>query len=124
MVSEQSPAIEVGFINFSMDHFGVQKPELRKIAKTPTIPTLVFPAGSKHAIKTTDWLGANLKNIETMGERSAAGLEETNGILITQILENSLAHRGGLEEGDVIVKCENNKVNNVNELLSTVQGNN
>ena len=123
-VSANSPAIGVGFINFTMDQFGVQKPSLKQIAKTPEIPTLVFPAGSNQAIKTTEWLGAKLKNIETMGERSAAGLNETRGVLITSIEQNSLASRGGLQEGDVIINCEENKIKNITELLSTVQGSN
>ena len=123
-VSQNSPAIELGFVNFTMDQFGVQKPSLKKIARTPKIPALVFPADSKNAIKTTEWLGATLKNIETMGERSAAGLNETSGVLITEINPKSLAEAGGLQQGDVIVRCEDSQVKNITGLLSTVQGNN
>ena len=123
-VSINSPAIDLGFINFTMEQFGVQKPSLKELAKTPEIPKLIFPAGSNNSIKTTEWLGANLKNIETMGERSAAGLNETSGVLITSINKNGLASRSGLQEGDVITNCEENKINNITDLLSTVQGNN
>ena len=124
MVLENSTALDIGFINFTMDQFGVQKPALKKLAKTPEIPKLVFPSGSAHAIKTTEWLGANLKNIETIGERSAAGLNETSGVLITSINKRSLAERGGLHEGDVIIQCEEKKIKNITGLLSAVQGNN
>ena len=37
-VKAGSPALKLGFVNFPMDQFGVQKPELRAIARTPQIP--------------------------------------------------------------------------------------
>jgi len=124
MVFDNSPAMEIGFLNFTMDQFGVQLPELKKLAKTTEIPVLIFPSGSTNTIITKKWLGANLKNIETMEERSATGMNETSGIFITSIIENSLAENGGLHEGDVIIQCEDNKIDNISDLLSTTQGNN
>ena len=35
-----SPALAVGFRNFPMDQFGVQRPELRALARTPAIPAV------------------------------------------------------------------------------------
>jgi hypothetical protein len=37
-VKEDSPALKLGFKNFPMDQFGVQKPALKAIAKTPALP--------------------------------------------------------------------------------------
>ena len=37
-VKDDSPALKLGFVNFPMDQFGVQKPELKAIARTPEIP--------------------------------------------------------------------------------------
>jgi hypothetical protein len=37
-VADGAPALRLGFKNFSMDQFGVQKPDLRKIARTPVLP--------------------------------------------------------------------------------------
>ena len=42
-VREGSPALKLGFKNFGMDQFGVRKPQLRAIARTP-----VLPGGSKN----------------------------------------------------------------------------
>lgn len=123
-VAQRSQALALGFVNFSMNDFGVQKPALKKMAKTPVIPALIFPAGNESAIKTTEWLGAALKNIETMAERSASGLKETSGVLVTEIEGKSLAEIGGLQKGDVIVQCEENKIRNITDLLNSVQGNN
>jgi len=39
-VKDGSPALGLGFRNFPMDRFGVQKPALRAIARTPEIPKL------------------------------------------------------------------------------------
>ncbi len=44
-VKEGSPAFEIGFVNFPMDQFGVRKPELKAIARTPLLP-MVEIAGS------------------------------------------------------------------------------
>ncbi|MBN1443213.1 MAG: right-handed parallel beta-helix repeat-containing protein [Planctomycetes bacterium] len=45
-VRDGSPALAIGFQNFPMDRFGVRKPELRAIARTPEIPALRQPAGA------------------------------------------------------------------------------
>jgi hypothetical protein len=37
-VKEGSPALSLGFDNFSMDRFGVQKPTLKALARTPILP--------------------------------------------------------------------------------------
>lgn len=42
-VKKGSPALKLGFVNFSMDRFGVQKPELKAIARTPEMPNLAKP---------------------------------------------------------------------------------
>ena len=37
-VKEGSPALSLGFVNFSMDHFGVQRPALKARARVPILP--------------------------------------------------------------------------------------
>jgi len=37
-VKEGSPVLSLGFINFSMDRFGVQRPALKALASTPVLP--------------------------------------------------------------------------------------
>ncbi|MCX6225841.1 MAG: right-handed parallel beta-helix repeat-containing protein [Bacteroidia bacterium] len=41
-VKEGSPALNLGFINFPMDQFGVTKPSLKAIAKTPEMPVVAL----------------------------------------------------------------------------------
>jgi len=123
-VSKNSPALVLRFRNFPMDQFGVQKPELKKIAKTPDIPELIIQQEETGSGKTATWLGAEIKNIETMGERSTAGLKDATGVLIKILPPESTAARGGLMEGDVIIHCEDNEIVNIGDLMSCYQGNN
>ena len=37
-VKDGSPAQALGFVNFAMDQFGVQKADLKAIARTPALP--------------------------------------------------------------------------------------
>ena len=37
-VKEGSPALSLGFVNFQMDRFGVQRPALKALARTPVLP--------------------------------------------------------------------------------------
>jgi hypothetical protein len=37
-VKDGSPALALGFVNFPMDRFGVQKPALKALARTPVLP--------------------------------------------------------------------------------------
>jgi len=39
-VQQGSPALKLGFVNFPMNQFGVQKPALKAIARTPQFPSL------------------------------------------------------------------------------------
>ena len=59
-----------------------------------------------------------------MGERSAAGLKDDKGVLIKILTKGSVAEKGGLEEGDVIIFCEDNDIVNTSDLMNCFQGNN
>jgi hypothetical protein len=62
-VKDDSPALKIGFKNFPMDKFGVQKPDLKAIAKQPKIPNLKIQSEKEKEVKTKQWLGATIKNI-------------------------------------------------------------
>ncbi len=123
-VSESSPALKLGFKNFDMDQFGVQHPALKNIRQEPQIPSLFIEAFQKEKQKEIEWLGARIKNIESMAERSASGLSEESGVLILEITSGGLAEQAGLEKGDVILSCENTAVKTMQDLLQSHQGNN
>lgn len=114
-----SQALKTGFKDFDMN-FGVTSTVLRKLAQKPTINPLVTSVnqGTQNRI---EWLGAHFKNIETQGERSAAGLHDNNGALLTDLSAASLAAKSGLEKGDVVIKANDDSVNSVEELLKIYQ---
>ena len=106
-VADDSPALALGFKNFPMDQFGVTSPRLRKLARTPQLPV---PGDMKSHKSTKDgrpqaWLGAMVKNIIGMGDVSAAGLPDENGVLVTEVKPDSPAASAGLKKRDVILKC-------------------
>ncbi|MDC0935087.1 PDZ domain-containing protein [Pirellulales bacterium] len=109
-VEKGSPAIQQGFVNFEMDRFGVQKPTLKALAKTPPLPGSLKAAqiasggwGRDYRTpKTAHWLGAKLKGIENDGEMSAVGLGDKNGVLVIAVAERGESQKAGLKENDVI----------------------
>ncbi len=116
-----SPALEIGFKNFSMDAFGVVSAALKaKAAKVPTPGLKVIMELKKG--ETVEWLGANIKNIEGLGERSATGLFDENGVLVVRVADGTLAQKSGLQARDVIRTINTQPVNNVAEFLAAIQG--
>ena len=125
-VEEGSPALRLGFKNFPMDQFGVKKPSLKAIAKTPVIPALdtgnedgVSPAAPT-AARAIFWLGAKLHDLE--GEEfSAYGTrKEDGGIALVEVPKTSEAARCGFRENDLVQKLNDRQVTNTVELFKTL----
>ena len=114
-VQEDSPALLLGFKNFPMDGFGVVSQKLRKIAKTPEIPALITAIGSSSG-KTYKWFGATVKDVETEGEQSAAGLPALSGVILLDVPPDSKLAKSHFKTGDIILKCEQSEVKNFNQL--------
>ena len=119
-VKDGSPALQIGFQNFPMDKFGVISERLKKIAKQPVIP--VLSTNQKvNSGQTYQWYGATLKNVETQGEQSAAGLSEVSGVVLLEVPANSALAKLGLKVGDVILQCHETKIANFNQLLQAAK---
>lgn len=115
-VREGSPALKLGFENFPMDRFGVQRPRLRKIARTPELPSLSKPAGAdtaRAAERPTvhHWQGARVKDLS--GEEfSAFGVGKDSGGV------HVVAGRvGDIQAGDLIQSLNGQAVKSVAELI-------
>ena len=107
-VKDGSPALKLGFVNFPMDQFGVQKPELKAIARTPAIRNVSKPAATTRAqplaVPRVNFLWqATVRNISGLGDRSAYGLPEESGVLLLQVPVGSAAAKAGLQKDDVIL---------------------
>lgn len=114
-VKTGSPALAMGFKNFAMN-FGVTNPKLKQLSKSPKIMPLVTAVEANKSLQ-GEWLGATVKNIENLGERSAAGIHDDNGALVTSIKPGSVAEKNLFKKGDVIVNLDHTQIHSVADLL-------
>ena len=116
-VAENSPALKIGFKNFPMDNFGVQKASLKKMAKTPEVPKMIDPSESKKS-QTIAWLRNQIKSVESEQEQSAYGLNTAEGVIVLKIWKPSPAvQNGGIKNGDVIIEAGGQKVATVKDFF-------
>jgi hypothetical protein len=118
-VEDGSPALALGFVNFPIDQFGVQKPELKALARTPVFPGAQPVAAASATRDTTPraWLGASVRSIADAGEMSAFGLPGVTGVLVLEIPAGSALARAGLQRNDVILSVNGTKAADVSTLL-------
>jgi hypothetical protein len=119
-VNPGSAALKVGFKNFPMNEFGVVSPELKSKARKVEIPTFVEKV-EKGEQDTYEFLGARVKNLNTLGERSATGMASEIGVLVLDVPKKSLLY-GLVFPNDVILKLNALPVANVKELINIQMG--
>lgn len=89
-----------------MDQFGVQKPELKTLARTPEIPKVNPLDRTRQSVKRANFAWqATIRDIEGLGDRSAYGLADKSGVLLLDVPATSPAAKAGLQKDDVIVAC-------------------
>lgn len=117
-VNEGSPALKIGFKNFPMDQFGVLKPELKAIARTPLLPTVKIATSSpiENPKVEATWLGASVAALS--GEEfSAFGVrKEDGGIQILKVLPESQPAKAGLRAGDLVQSINSQPVKTLEDL--------
>jgi hypothetical protein len=117
-VKEGSPALSLGFVNFPMDQFGVQRATLKALAHTPVLPGQKPVAAARaRDITPRSWLGARVRNVADMGEVSVLGLPGITGVLVLEIPADSVLAKSGLQKGDVILSVNGFKTSDVGTLL-------
>jgi hypothetical protein len=129
-VKEGSPALKIGFKNFPMDQFGVKKPALKAIARTPVITPVGASSSDKGrkkqgAAKGMNWLGATLSNLS--GEEfSAYGVSKADGgVALSGVSKGSPAAKAGLLDGDLIQAANGRKTVNTkqfNRVIAEAKG--
>ena len=125
-VKEHSPALALGFVNFDMNQFGVTKPSLKAIAKTPVIPAISIKADSEKSSsdrQLTEWGGAKLS--QPVGdEYSAFGAGYNDGgVAIVELESGSVLADNGLKAGDLIQKINASNIRSISELKAYMEAN-
>ncbi|MGQ1948384.1 hypothetical protein ACT3CD_14915 [Geofilum sp. OHC36d9] len=126
-VKEGSPAFNVGFKNFPMDQFGVKKPALKAIARTPVIPSLATagkrdkkPKSKKMTTKATTWMGANISGLTGMAFSAYGVSQDEKGIALITVPEDSEAAKAGFLEGDLVLTVNGQQVATETQFLKIV----
>jgi hypothetical protein len=131
-VRENSPALELGFKNFAMDEFGVQKPELKEKAETDYQTYHKFDVaeafeGSQQTSeenvdeKTHDFMGARVKDLNKESEKSVAGVGELAGVFVLRVEEGSRAEKLGIHAGDAIIAVQGKRVRDYSDMIQKIR---
>ncbi|MGJ8643543.1 MAG: right-handed parallel beta-helix repeat-containing protein [Luteolibacter sp.] len=121
-VKDGSPALEAGFKNFPMDQFGVKKPSLKAIARTPVIPVLKSAQSKAGKLTQTEphssaWMGAELRELSGV-EFSAYGVsEESGGVALSNLPAASVLENAGIKKDDLIQGVNGKTVTNIAEFF-------
>ena len=65
------------------------------------------------------WLGVYIQPLDNDAAK-ALEMETRDGALVTQVIEGSPAEKGGVEEGDVIIRFDNKNISDPSNLKNTV----
>ncbi|QKJ28922.1 PDZ domain-containing protein [Mucilaginibacter mali] len=119
-VKPNSPAFKIGFKNFPMDEFGVVSPRLKAVAHKISIPAIAASMDNS-ASATMAFLGAKVKSLNTLGERSATGMASETGALVLDVPRRSVLY-GVLNANDVILQVGERKINDIKDLAAAAMG--
>ena len=122
-VKAGSPVLELGFVNFPMNDFGVLKPSLRAKAKTPQIPEIQISLGdNQEAPKKPGYTWMDVILHEPAGaEMSGYGVSfDAGGVALPIVPENSRAAKQGFKNGDLIQGLNGVKIKQVKDLQNYI----
>ena len=108
-----------GFRNFDMDKFGVVSPRLKALARTPQYPNPILSEEGK-VFKTIQWKGLQIKDLNTLGERSATGIDSEYGVYVISVDALSGVLRDYIRSNDVILKLGGKPINNLVNLHEVI----
>lgn len=117
-LQKESKAFEIGFKNFEMN-FGVVSLQLVKKAKKVTLPVIQQLQSKEDA--TYEFAGVKVKNLITLGERSATGMTSETGVLVLSVKSDSPAN-SVLKSNDVILQIGDQSVATIKDLIKGMEG--
>ena len=114
-----SEVFEKGFQNFDMNNFGVVADRLRKLAETPKMP-LPLNGESENRENIEIWHGIKIKKLETLGERSATGMDAQRGVYVINIIRYDSPLRDYLQANDVILSVNESHIVSLEDFHNTL----
>jgi hypothetical protein len=121
-VQDGSSALQLGFKKFPMDRYGVQKPSLKAIARTPEIPRIGSLVKTEVAHdEPFIWGGMVIRNI--VGEEYSAfgASKEQGGIVVLKLLKGSELTDSGLKKGDLIQGVAGKAASSIEEFVKILK---
>ncbi len=106
-------AFSVGFKNIAMDSFGVVSPRLKALSKKVNFPMVMAPSREADS-EIIDFMGAKVKKLTTLGERSATGMDDIRGVLVISILPGHTS--AFFRANDVILSLNGMSTNSLRDL--------
>jgi S1-C subfamily serine protease len=110
-----------------MDGFGVQRPALKALAETPTMPKVevtidTTPRTAEEAAPPIPWMGAEIRRPRGE-EMSAYGVSfDTQGIAVEEIERRSaLGGPQGLRKGDLLLELNGNRITSIEDLRKALE---
>lgn len=102
-----------------MDQFGVVSANLKKVANHVVIPLLMSSTVNKQPVY--EFMGAMVKNLSTLDERSATGMASETGVLVLEVAENSPL-KPYIKPNDVILRVNNKAISKFTDLEAGYKG--
>ena len=86
-------------------------------------PKFSFPVINKEVVETDIvlWQGLRIKNLQTLGERSATGMDSERGVYVISVVDHYTPLNDFLQANDVILKFADIDVDNVNDFLELLK---
>lgn len=113
-------AARMGFHNFDMDNFGVLSPRLRSMARRPHFPVPAETEKEESHVGIL-WQGVRVKNLSTLGERSATGMDSERGVYVLSVHSGEGMLADYLRPNDVILRLGGHPVNTVDGLTAVAE---
>jgi hypothetical protein len=121
-IAGSSPEVfRIGFQNFGMDRFGVTSARLKRLAATPAMSAPIY-AADRVSSEILTWEAIQIKNLETLGERSATGMDSERGIYVVSVGAYGNELRDYLKSNDVILGFAGKAVNSLDDLYRAIAG--
>jgi membrane-associated protease RseP (regulator of RpoE activity) len=119
-VKEESPALKIGFQNFPMDQFGVRRPNLRRIARTPVLPANeanVSAETKQRAEQYHFWHGARTQDLQGEAYSAFGVARDSGGVHLIDVPSGSAAAHDGFKKDDLIQSVNGEPVRRQSDLL-------